>query len=398
MRLLLLLALLTTSIAMAQNFKFNGDARVRSEGFQNYDLSDQDEDTDFDENKFTGYRFRLGVKASKAKDSKTHVFMQFRATKTAGSDGLSGGLDAESNTVDMHQGYLAHSHGDAMLKAGRQEVAFGDHFFIGNVGWHNVGRSFDGFRVDYKSKYGTTTAFSFTTKEIGNTTGTASTKDQTDDDLIGFYHSASFASVKNLDVYAVNDTQDTGVSNTNILSIGLRVKSNFKKFDYRVEYVTQTVKTTGSDTETGTAYDVELGYSINKFRVAAERSSANEFFSDTYSTKHKWLGHMDLYHRTNISQIAVHFRYIANDKLKVFASYHIFSRVVDDATGFAWLDKGTAKGGDETDLGTELDLYAKYALHDDLGLQVGYSMFIPGDYYDPTDGAKFSYFQLSTKF
>src|SRR5256712_1879531 len=54
--------------------------------------------------------------------------------------------------VDLHQGYILLKNvfiSGLSVKAGRQEIIFGDHRLFGNFGWSQVGNSFDAVRLTH---------------------------------------------------------------------------------------------------------------------------------------------------------------------------------------------------------------------------------------------------------
>lgn len=77
--------------------------------------------------------------------------LQFQDSRTFGVEG--GNTLANGSNIDLHQGYILLENVFKLpglsLKVGRQEIAFGGQRLIGTVGWHNVGRSFDGGRLAF---------------------------------------------------------------------------------------------------------------------------------------------------------------------------------------------------------------------------------------------------------
>ncbi len=84
------------------------------------------------------------------KDSTTRLFIQIQDSRVYGSiAGTSGGLANDLN-LGLHQAYLEFSHwiwNRLEGKIGRQELNYGNQRLLGAVGWHNVGRSFDGGKL-----------------------------------------------------------------------------------------------------------------------------------------------------------------------------------------------------------------------------------------------------------
>jgi len=106
-------------------------------------------------------RVRVGVAYDLTPD--VNFFVQMQDARIFGSEGQIGttattnstGAQAVSQTnsnstgVDLHQGYIQLKNvlvPGLSLKAGRQEIIFGDHRLFGNFGWSQTGNSFDGVR------------------------------------------------------------------------------------------------------------------------------------------------------------------------------------------------------------------------------------------------------------
>jgi hypothetical protein len=394
---LLILSSLMASQAFAAQIELNGFGRVRSEMSENVDLND---DLD-DKGNSTSYRFQMGIKASASADSPSHVFIQPRFSKTAGStthpndnDGTStsaqtsGGIGQE-NSIDMHQAYISHQFSDTVsIKMGRQELAYGDHLVVGTVGWSDIGRAFDGFKLTFKSDYGSTDIFSMTVKEK-----TKYADANRDYDFNGLYHSMSAGSVKHIDLYYLvkQDLSDAVSSKKNIVTAtGIRVKSNIDLLDYRVEYTSQSVykyDSTKADytTESASQYDLEIGYKISKFRIALETSSASEHYDQLYPTAHKWMGFADAFKRQNIAQNALHIGYKHDAKTSSKLSYHVFSVVNTDSTSNVKMEApSVTTSNDEKELGSEIDFTVNHKISEDLGMLVKYAVFTPGEHYKKT--------------
>lgn len=128
--------------------KITGEERSR------WELRD---DADFnaakdDRNDFLGNRFRLQL----ALDLGSHVSLvaQGQDSRQWGSDLAS--TDLRKGYDELHQAYvefkgIAGAKG-LSLRAGRQEINFGDQRLVGAFGWSNVGRSFDAIKVRYATR------------------------------------------------------------------------------------------------------------------------------------------------------------------------------------------------------------------------------------------------------
>ena len=125
-----------------------GDIRIRGE----LDMRDFNQRTPA--NAYTLMRSRMGVEAKPAEDIR--IVFQIQDSRVFGQekDGT-GNFNtlADSKNLDLHQGFVEIRNlfiSGLMVRLGRQELSFGNERLIGSVGWHNVGRAFDGvlFRWD----------------------------------------------------------------------------------------------------------------------------------------------------------------------------------------------------------------------------------------------------------
>ena len=96
---------------------------------------------------FTMLRSRFGVRVEP-----THALtmvLQLQDSRVLGTEGNR--ASSAVDVFDLHQGYLqlvAPWRGSELaLRAGRQEIAFGNERLVGAVNWSNTGRTFDGARL-----------------------------------------------------------------------------------------------------------------------------------------------------------------------------------------------------------------------------------------------------------
>src|SRR3989454_8150088 len=76
--------------------------------------------------------------------------------------------------VDLHQGYILLKNvlvSGLSVKAGRQEIIFGDHRLFGNFGWRQVGNSFDAVRLTHSMPIGDVDLFWARSEETENGAG-----------------------------------------------------------------------------------------------------------------------------------------------------------------------------------------------------------------------------------
>jgi len=145
MKRIISIIIFTSIISFAQNenddWKFSGQIQLRSEidgrDFRNktYPLT------------FASLRTRVSVE--KTFMDKVNFFVQIQDSRIFGEEGNT--LAAIDN-IDLHQGYVTLKKlfdWDMDVQAGRFEVAYGTERFFGAVGWHYIGRAWDGVRFKF---------------------------------------------------------------------------------------------------------------------------------------------------------------------------------------------------------------------------------------------------------
>lgn len=107
------------------------------------------------------HRLRVGIGYDLTPD--VAFFAQISDARYFGSEGAATGAGAaavstqnnNSNGIDLHQGYIQLKNvlvPGLSLKAGRQEIIFGDHRLFGNFGWSQIGNAFDGVRLTHSAQ------------------------------------------------------------------------------------------------------------------------------------------------------------------------------------------------------------------------------------------------------
>ena len=122
--------------------KLSGQVRTRSE------MDDKDFNTDSPEKNTTFLRTRLNASFQPAE--KISAFIQLQDSRVYG---LEPNTLADTHNVDLHQAYFTVEDlfiNKLSLKSGRLELSYGAQRLIGPVGWHNVGRAFDGSVLRYR--------------------------------------------------------------------------------------------------------------------------------------------------------------------------------------------------------------------------------------------------------
>lgn len=125
------------SVIAETKFSYDGQIRLREELDLKSFGSERHGKT------FADLRTRVGLKFEPT--DKAFAYIQFQDSRRLGDPG-SGDLSASDN-VDVHQAYFELHQAIwewFYVKAGRFEVNYGNQRVFGAVGWHNVGRSWEG--------------------------------------------------------------------------------------------------------------------------------------------------------------------------------------------------------------------------------------------------------------
>jgi len=125
--------------------RVRGEFRERFEGFENLGFNSTRDDT------YWLSRFRLGatVTPSKALSFQVQVQDARVGKKTVGPTGtpFRAPFDLRMAFADV-----GNAKGPATIRAGRQELAYGDQRLVGHVSWLNAARVFDGAKLTLRSK------------------------------------------------------------------------------------------------------------------------------------------------------------------------------------------------------------------------------------------------------
>src|SRR3989475_4911741 len=137
-----------------------GEVRIRYEIRNNTTLNSNNSNESA-----ASHRVRVNVGYDLTPD--VSFFAQLQDARIWGSEGNAGGVtsgigavasaNGDTTGVDLHQGYLLLKNvlvSGLSVKAGRQEIIFGDHRLFGNFGWSQVGNSFDAVRLTHSMPIG----------------------------------------------------------------------------------------------------------------------------------------------------------------------------------------------------------------------------------------------------
>jgi len=376
-------------------WSLSGEARFRPEWRDNADLdSAADDDT-----RLGLMRIRLGFSVEAG--DRLRLFVQAQDSRVAGDETST--TSNESN-LDLHQGYVdvtPVSGGSITIRAGRQELRYGDERMIGAFGWDNVGRAFDGVKLTHARGRFSLDAFA---AQVSNTMTGAATEGS---DLYGVYTRTSAREKAQYEGYLLSyvdhvdvpgETGDPGETRVNAL--GGRAQDRYGRFDFRVEAVIESGEVAGDDLSAWAAagqagitwgekaplrafagYDFATG---DEDSVDGERE---EFFN-FYPTNHPHYGFMDYEGWRNISSPYVGVS-ITRGRHFGQAKAHRFR--LDESTG-AWKSAGGAvlgldpTGSSGSNVGTEYDITYRFSWLEKTTIEAGLSRFEPGRFARLTRG------------
>lgn len=354
-------------------FKIGGHARVRGEGRNNMDMSDNSTD----QISFTSSRFRVGMEFNPRTD--IGIFFEPQFTKIFGSTGATLTSGGTTDTgLDVHQAFMTYRpEGLVDIKLGRQELNYGDELVIGKTDWSTVGRSFDGVTVRKTHSKGWVDVFVTTILETNATTSANG-----DANFIGLYSNWNLLElIKDIDVYYLHFSNPNVSPHYYVTAVGARAKSTIDRFDFRLE---TTFEDTGATGLNENQTDGEVGFSLvpeRKTRAYAEYFRASKDYNQLFPSGHKYLGFADLLSRRNLHGGKLGIESLIAGDLMGSLSYHMFYRMDKDRPVYNYAGTAYANGGTSGDVLNELDLNLEYPLNDSLSIAGLLAYHLPGNYF-----------------
>lgn len=346
-------------------------------------MDNKDFNNDTGVSAFNLLRSRLGISVSPSEQAT--VFVQLQDSRGFGEEG-STLADGSADNLDFHQAYFALPNLFGLpldLKVGRMELAYGTERLIGAVGWHNIGRSFDGAVLRYANDKVWADFFSMKEKE-----GFA-VENSGDRNLFGMYSNARISEKWNSDFFLIWQ-RSVPKEMLNRYTLGFCSNLTLGNFFNQSEFAYQGGKNMKLDVSA-------LMLAINagvKFPGAALRpvlSAGYEYLSgdnnpgddqykvfDTlYATNHKFYGFMDYFinipaHTMGFGLVDLHVNVSITPvaKMTVSCVYHRFK--TSESPDLQELNSNK--------IGDELDFTIKYSYDANVSLVGGFSLFTPDDF------------------
>jgi len=407
------LSLLVASLLIAGNsaisatWNTSADLRERYQSFKNFNFNSavHNDRWEFDS--------RLYLKAKGDFGNGLGVYLQPQAvviqnhTVAAGTQNFS--------QADLLQAYLQYDIGDFGLRIGRQQLVYGDQRLLGNLGWKDVARTFDGVKGMYHGGAVKLDMFAVHPADIvAMTPKSAAPQGKSlvtweDRRLIGAYGTYTVAPKSGVDAYYINwhHNQHAAVGKgRNLNTFGTRVFGKWNGFDATAEAAFQRGTWANNVSQRASAYAVKAGYTFDlwKTRLGVEydfspgddktNATTHKNFVFPFHTNHMHYGEMDFFSWANMKDIRLSMKTSPAKGLTLIGNVHVLS--LDKSQG-DWLNVvGTgnifagAPGYMQTKAGTEIDLKLVYKVAAMKGLKlVGqYGVFNPGAAVSERNGGK----------
>lgn len=382
----LLLLFMFCSVSFAQS-QVDISAQLRARG--NYE--NRDFNNDIDPYTFTELRSRIGLDFNAPMG--IEAFFQIQDSRVYGTEPTT---LTDTKNLDIHQAYAKVNDIFKLpidVKFGRMEVKFANERLIGAVGWSNVGRSFDGGIATLKTQPVDLHMFGFHVDEQFRPS------DSLDNIFAGVWANLNLSRKYVTDLFILHESifESDALTRT---TLGFYVMGDLGSFKHEVEFAYQLGEiTTGGINQDVSSLMFAINASYNFEGTISPRISGgvdylsgddnpgdDEYgsFNTLYATNHKFYGYMDYFtnlpaHTMGLGLMDAHGSISVEiiRRLSLELKYHFFSSTED----YSLVNGSTSKN-----FGSEFDLTAKYQYSENLGLQLGASLFSPGDIFKETRG------------
>lgn len=316
------------------------------------------------------------------------TFVQLQDSRIFGSE-TNTLSDGTADALDVHQAYFKLNNLFNLplnVKVGRFEANYGPQRLIGAVGWHNIGRSFDGVVFNIVNNFADVDFFNFVVAEA-----TIDTSIDEDFTVRGVY--------ANLKLIKGHSSQAFAIQDGDRMTFGGYGKGTFAGVNYEAEFAIQNGAESGAVNYGGMMYGFNAGYKLAGMTFSAgvdflsgndsTTTDVNESFNTLYATNHKFYGFMDYFLNLPVHTDGLGLQdvYVKMSGLKLSGHvlnvvYHMFNA-----------DQSSDSFGDE------LDITVVKPFADNVKFVGGYSIFMPEKLMEE-DGANgsFVYLMISVNF
>jgi len=355
--IIILVGLTGIVFAETRPLKFSGQIRQR------YEMVDKDfsDSTGFNNNNYLRTRFAVAYD-----EGDVSTFVQLQDSRIFGTE-TNTLKDGTADALDIHQAYFKISNLFGLglnAKVGRFEAAYGPQRLLGAVGWHNIGRSFDGVIFNYANSFADIDFFNFKQIEV------SAIDDEGDVNVRGAY-----AKLNIMDGHA---TQAFAIQDNERMTFGGYGKGTFSGLNYELEFAMQNGSESDDVDYGGMMYGLNVGYKLSGITISGgidfvsgddtTTTDVNESFNTLYATNHKYYGYMDYF-----LNLPVHTGGLGLQDIHVkMSGLKVAGHVVNVAYHMFNADQSSDSFGNELDI----TLVKKYA--DNVKIVAGYSIFMPG--------------------
>jgi len=377
---------------LGDGWKITGQVALRSE------LDGRDFSNDTHPLTFASLRTRLGVE--KSFEDRVLLYIQLQDSRVFGFESST---LSNSKNLDLHQGFLKLNKlfdWDWTIQAGRFEVSYGTQRFFGAVGWHFVGRSFDGVRFGIApEKYGIE-MFALTVRESVSYISNAAPEvypypqePTPSHSIYGIWKKTKFDDDNKLHVFGyweINRSKIGGdTSRLNMPTLGGSYWGGFGRVSTIIEAAYQFGDFIGKDISayliSVSAYykagitNVGIGADILSGTNPDDSDTKMNTFQATYGTNHKFYGYMDYFINIplNTMNLGLNDYYITSyfkpqeSNWSFGANIHQF---MSNKSAEITLP-GNSSPTSENTFGQEIDLIVKYSIIKGTTLEWGGSVF-----------------------
>jgi hypothetical protein len=286
-------------------------------------------------------------------------------------------------------------------RAGRQELLYGNQRTVSPLDWANTRRTFQGYKVFWKGKEWDVDAFWVNpiTPDPKNFD-----KPNQDQEFMGVYSVYKGVKDQTLDLYwlrLINNRFEFGAQNAfDFDTLGARWYGSRHNWLWEVEGGCQWGRNTDGTAHWAGAWTIGAGHKFCRcweptlwayfdWASGDDARGAGNGWHHQLPLSHKYFGFMDLFGRRNIMSPNVLFTAKPHEKLTVLLwYYHFFLENRNDTPYTVVMSSfNPANAPGSRDLGDEIDLLLTWNVTARMNVQLGYSHFFAGDYYQTTPGA-----------
>jgi hypothetical protein len=358
----------------------------------------------------TGARFRWNMSVRKGERLQAYLGVIHNTQFGGQGDQATPGTDAfaindANNLLLVNRAWGWWRGSDAIsFKVGRMGIEFGDGSVFSENDWEAIPTAHEGIGAAVDMEYAQVSFFALKTDESSVLGGDGDPERNfylVTADVKNLPEVAKVANIHFIQVMRDRSGSPTNVGNQNWQHIGFTVGGDYRNFIYKGTAAFQTGtfdQTATSDLKLSTnMFDLMVGYTMPEMMGAkvsfgyhsdsGDDSDAGTKgnYQSLYYDRHNYGGLMDVFRWGNLSYWNVNASFMAKEDLEVGAGFYVFSR--SSAAGetlfgdrFDGYESGVGFAASETDLGSELDLYANKSY--DSGFKIGsrFGMFMPGKY------------------